>query len=61
MDKRIGRFEITDFIYLIIAILVLYQRYGLTFKLTDHVFTGINIKAHSQDADFMDFRIGVYF
>ena len=39
----------------------LYQRYGLNFKLTDYLYTGLNIKAHSQDADFMDLRFGVYF
>lgn len=39
---------------------VLYQRYGLNFKITDHFYTGINIKAHGQDADFMDFRVGFY-
>ena len=39
----------------------LYQRYGLNFKITDHLFAGINIKAHAQDADFMDVRMGVYF
>jgi hypothetical protein len=35
-----------------------YQRYGWTFRLTDHLFTGINIRAYGQDADFMDVRIG---
>jgi hypothetical protein len=35
-----------------------YQRYGLNFRLTENVFTGLNIKAHGQDADFMDVRVG---
>jgi hypothetical protein len=38
-----------------------YQRYGLSFKISDHIYTGINIKTHAQDADFMDMRLGVYF
>ena len=39
----------------------IYQRYGLSFKITEHIFTGINIKAHAQDADFMDMRMALYF
>jgi len=35
-----------------------YQRYGLNFRVSQHVFAGLNIKAHGQDADFMDVRIG---
>jgi len=35
-----------------------YQRYGLSFRITEKVFAGINIKAHGQDADFMDVRVG---
>lgn len=35
-----------------------YQRYGLNFMITEHLFFGINIKAHGQDADFMDVRAG---
>ncbi len=38
----------------------LYQRYGLNFKITNHIYTGLNIKAHGQDADFMDLRVGFY-
>ncbi|MBN2610489.1 MAG: acyloxyacyl hydrolase [Bacteroidales bacterium] len=38
-----------------------YQRYGLTYYLTKKVFTGINIKAHRQVADFLDFRAGLSF
>jgi len=37
----------------------LYQRYGLTLRLTDHIFTGLNVKAYDQDADYMDIRIGI--
>jgi len=40
------------------ALSAIYQRYGLSFRFTDHVFAGINIKAHGQDADFMDVRVG---
>ena len=36
----------------------IYQRYGLLFRITDHILGGINIKAHGQDADFIDARIG---
>jgi hypothetical protein len=39
----------------------IYQRYGLTFKISEHIYTGINLKAHANDADFMDMRMGVYF
>ena len=39
----------------------LYQRYGLSFKLTDHFFTGVNLKASKANADFMDLRVGIYF
>ena len=35
-----------------------YQRYGLNFMISRHVFAGVNIKAHGQDADFMDLRAG---
>ena len=38
-----------------------YQRYGLNFRISQHVFAGINIKAHGQDADFMDVRVGCSF
>ena len=37
-----------------------YQRYGLSFKISEHVYAGLNIKAHAQDADFMDLRMGFY-
>jgi len=39
----------------------MYQRYGINFKISDHMYAGINIKAHGQDADFMDFRMGFFF
>ncbi len=39
----------------------LYQRYGLTFNVTDWLYIGTNIKAHLQVADFLDFRMGVSF
>jgi hypothetical protein len=35
-----------------------YQRYGLNFRLTRNLFAGVNIKAHGQDADYLDVRIG---
>jgi len=38
-----------------------YQRYGLNFKISDHIFAGLNIKAEAQDADYMDARVGFYF
>lgn len=37
-----------------------YQRYGLNYKLTEHIYMGINIKVHAQDADYMDVRIGIF-
>jgi len=39
----------------------LYQRYGLNFSLSPKLFTGLSIKAHGQDADFMDLRVGYRF
>lgn len=36
----------------------IYQRYGLSLYLSKNLFAGINIKAHGQDADFMDVRVG---
>jgi len=38
-----------------------YQRYGILFKISDRVFTGINIKAHRHVADFLDLRTGITF
>ena len=38
-----------------------YQRYGLNFRFSERMFAGINIKAHGQDADFMDVRLGYAF
>jgi len=38
-----------------------YQRYGISFKISDQVFTGINIKAHRHVADFLDLRTGITF
>jgi len=40
---------------------IIYQRYGLNFRFSPHIFAGINIKSHGQDADFMDLRIGYTF
>ena len=38
-----------------------YQRYGILFKISDRIFTGINIKAHRHVADFLDLRAGITF
>jgi hypothetical protein len=38
-----------------------YQRYGLSYHFTKHVFAGFNLKAHLHVADFFDFRIGYVF
>jgi len=38
-----------------------YQRYGLSYRFTDHLFLGINLKAHRQVADLMDVRVGYVF
>ncbi len=35
-----------------------YQRYTLGFRVTEHILTGISVKAHAQDADFIDVRVG---
>ena len=39
----------------------IYQRYGLSRKLTDHLYIGINLKVSLANADFMDLRIGICF
>ena len=38
-----------------------YQRYGLTYHFTKHLFGGFNLKAHGHIADFFDFRVGYSF
>lgn len=38
-----------------------YQRYGISYKISDRIFTGINIKAHRHVADFLDIRTGITF
>jgi len=35
-----------------------YQRYGLNYYIKKNFFIGINLKAHREVADFLDFRIG---
>lgn len=39
----------------------LYQRYGLVFKLSKRIYTGVNLKARGHVADFIDFRVGFTF
>jgi hypothetical protein len=38
-----------------------YQRIGLEYKLTNHLFMGTNLKTHRQVADFLDLRLGYTF
>ena len=38
-----------------------YFRYGLSYKLSRHWQAGINLKAHSDNADFADFRVAFRF
>ncbi|MEM6517085.1 MAG: acyloxyacyl hydrolase [Bacteroidota bacterium] len=38
-----------------------YQRYGLTYNFSKHIFAGFNLKAHRHVADFIDLRIGYTF
>jgi hypothetical protein len=38
-----------------------YQRYGLNLGLSEHLYLGINIKAHGHVADLMDLRLGFRF
>lgn len=40
------------------AVHPVYQRYGLSFRFTEHILAGISVKAHAQDADFMEIMIG---
>ncbi len=39
----------------------LYQRYGLVYRITEWLSFGINLKAHRNKANFLDFRIGMSF
>ena len=39
----------------------LYQRYGLVFKLSKRIFTGIDLKAHGHVANFIVFKLGFTF
>jgi hypothetical protein len=39
----------------------IYQRYGLTYSFSKHIFAGFNLKAHRHVADFFDLRIGYTF
>ena len=38
-----------------------YQRYGLIYRINRTIATGINLKAHRQVADFLDFRLTYIF
>ncbi len=38
-----------------------YQRYGLTFNITNMFYAGVNLKAHRHIADLLDIRIGLSF
>jgi len=38
-----------------------YQRYGVSFYISDHFLIGVNIKAHRHVANFLDFRTGISF
>ncbi|MBC8486771.1 MAG: acyloxyacyl hydrolase [Bacteroidetes bacterium] len=40
---------------------IIYQRYGMIYKISEKVFTGINLKAYRHVADFFDIRLGVTF
>ncbi len=38
-----------------------YQRYSLTYRITDHIQAGIGLKSHLHVADFLDLRFGMRF
>ncbi len=40
---------------------IIYQRYGMIYKISRKVFTGINLKAYRNVADFIDIRFGYIF
>lgn len=40
---------------------LLYQRYGVIYKIRDKICLGVNLKAHRHVADFFDIRIGYIF
>jgi hypothetical protein len=35
-----------------------YQRYGLTYAITDNFLVGVALRAHGHVADFLDLRVG---
>jgi hypothetical protein len=35
----------------------LYHRWGIDFRINQHIGAGINLQAHRQVADFVDFRL----
>ena len=35
-----------------------YQRYGISFHITENIFTGLHVKAHRHIADFMQIKLG---
>lgn len=40
---------------------IIYERYGLTYRIYKNISVGTNIKAHGHVADFLDFRLGISF
>jgi len=40
---------------------IIYQRYGLNYKISEKIYTGINLKTYRYVADFFDIRFGVTF
>lgn len=40
---------------------LIYERYGLSYRVYRNISVGTNIKAHGHVADFLDFRMGVSF
>lgn len=65
-ELLVGRFNFSQHLGVYIyapqkAMDPVYQRYGLSYRFTDHLFLGINLKAHRQVADLMDVRLGYIF
>ncbi len=60
----IGRFSFNQYLGFYIyspcePLHIIYQRYELTFNITNKIYTGINLKAHWESADFLDARLGI--
>jgi hypothetical protein len=65
LEWLFGKFIISQqlgyYLYSPFAEYQVYQRYGLSYKASDHIICGANLKTHGGHVDFLDLRVGVYF